>query len=149
MLTLLQLLQSYLSLFLDDEKQFDEISKRFLAIANIFNLDKLKPDALLTFYLTLAQGNIVNKNTDKALEYLENYTRIVTGNIYPLKLKGDDFFTLIDKWFESFPIGTNPPRDEKVIKQSMYEAVANNPQFSVFEDNIQFENIVRKLKNNC
>ncbi len=149
MLTLLQLLQSYLSLFLDDEKQFDEISKRFLAIANIFNLDKLKPDALLTFYLTLAQGNIVNKNTDKALEYLENYTRIVTGNIYPLKLKGDDFFTLIDKWFESFPIGTNPPRDEKVIKQSMYEAVANNPQFSVFEDNIQFKNIVRKLKNNC
>ncbi|WP_425539002.1 helix-turn-helix domain-containing protein [Microaceticoccus formicicus] len=149
MRTLLQLLHSYLSLFIDDEKQFDEISKRFLTIANIFNLDKLKPDALLPFYLTLAHGKIVNRNTDKALEYLENYTRIATGNIYPLKLKGDDFFTLIDKWFENFPIGTNPPRNEKVIKQSMYEAVVNNPNFSTFEDNTQYKNLVMKLRNNC
>ncbi len=146
--TLLQLFQSYLSSTINDGKQFDEISKRFLAIADIFDIEKLKPDALLTFYLILAQGNIVNGNSAKALESLENYVRIATGDIYPLKLEGDDFFTLIDQWFENFPIGANPPRDERVIKQSMYDAVAHNPIFSSLEDNSQFENIVIKLKNN-
>lgn len=147
--TLLQLLQSYLFLFIDEEKHFNEILERFLAISNIFNLEELKPDALLSFYLSVAQGNIVNENIEKALEFLGDYARIATGNIYPLKLKGDDFFTLIDEWFESFAIGTNPPRDEKVIRQSMYDAVVKNPAFSIFEENNQFKNIVRKLKNNC
>lgn len=146
---LLQLLQSYLSLSTENEKEFDEISKRFLEIVDIFHVEKLKPDALLTFYLLVAQGNIANGNTKKAFESLENYTRLSTGGIYPLKLKGDDFFTLIDDWFEDFAIGTNPPRDEKLIKQSMCDAVTNNPTFSILEDNIQFKNIVKRLKNNC
>lgn len=146
--TLLQLFQSYLSSAINDGKQFDEISKRFLAIADIFHVEKLKPDALLTFYLILAQGNIVNGNSAKALESLENYARIATGDIYPLKLEGDDFFTLIDQWFENFPIGANLPRDERVIKQSMYDAVAHNPIFSSFENDSQFKNFIIKLKNN-
>lgn len=149
LLTLLELFQSYLPLAIDDQEQFEEISRRFLEIANIFDLENLKPDVLLKFYLILAQGNMVNGDAAKALEALEDYTRIVTGDFYPLKLEGDDFFTLVDQWFESFPTGTNPPRDEKVIRQSIYEAVAHNPVFSILEDSPQFKNIVNRLKNNC
>lgn len=37
MLTLLQLLPSYLVLFTDNEKHFNEISKRFLSVADVFH----------------------------------------------------------------------------------------------------------------
>jgi transcriptional regulator with XRE-family HTH domain len=148
-LTLFQLLQFYLSLCTDDEKLFDEISKRAWSIADVFHLEELHPSILLPFYLIAAQGNLVNGNTDKAIKCLESYTRIATGDIYPLKLKGDNFFNLIDAWFENFPIGTNLPRDEKIIKRSMLEAVINNPAFVTLTEDIRFKNIILKLKNNC
>lgn len=148
LLTLLQLLQSYLSLSFNDKGQFDEISKRIMIISKAFNLETLKPEILLTLYLTMAQGNIITGNAEKALEYIEEYSEIATRDIYLLKLKGDEFFNLIENWFESFPIGTNLPRDEKIIRRSMYEVIAYNPIFSTLEDNSKFKNIIRKIKNN-
>lgn len=145
-LGLLELLHSYLHLFFDDKDTFDEISKRYLGLADLFNVEDLHPTILLPFYLTAAQGHLVNHNEEEALACLESYCRIATGDIYPLKLKGDDFFTSIDEWFETFAIGTNLPRDEKVVKQSMLDAIVSNPIYKVLEDNVQFRNIVRKLK---
>lgn len=145
-LSLIQLLHSYLYLFFDDKDTFDEISKRFLGLADLFELEDLHPTILLPFYLTAAEGHLANDNTEEALGSLEDYCRIATGDIYPLELKGDDFFTSIDEWFETFAIGTNLPRDEKVVKQSMLDAIVSNPIYKVLEDNVQFRNIVRRLK---
>ncbi len=146
LLNLLQLLQSYMSALMDNMEVFSEVGERYLAIAKVFDLKELHPTVILPFYLMTAQGNLANGNHEKALEYLEKYAEIVNSNIYPLKLNGDTFFTLIDNWFDSLVIGTYPPRDEKIIRQSMYEAVASNSIFSVLEDDIQFKNILRKLK---
>lgn len=148
-LTLFQILQSYLSLYFNDEKQFDEIFERILSIADVFNLEELHPTILLPFYLTAAQGNLQNGNTDKAITCLKNYTKIATGDIYPLKLKGDNFFNLINVWFENFNIGTSLPRNEKLVKQSMLDAIVNNPSFAALKDESCFKDIIRKLKNNC
>jgi len=145
----IHLLQSYLSLCFDDAIRFDEICRRIFAIADAFDLEKLQPTILLQVYLVISQKELQNGNTDGAIEYLEKYTRLATGKIYPLKLKGDNFFDLIDEWLGDLDIGTNPPRDEQIIKKSMLEAVVNNPAFLVLTGNTHYENIVKTLKNNC
>lgn len=144
----LRLLTSYQSLFFNDPEQFKLISQRFLQLSETFNLEELKPDALVMFYLTSAQGNIINGQIEEALNDLKEYARISTENKMLFHLHGDNFFTSIDNWFEQLPLGINPPRDKTVIKQSMYDAIANNPAFTVLKDDIRFINILEKLKNN-
>lgn len=55
---------------------------------------------LVKFYIISAQGYTMTGNTDKALEILEKYAELVTGDIYPLKIKGDDYFNLLEEWIE-------------------------------------------------
>ena len=145
---LLQLLQSYLSLC-DDEGNFDEVCKRILVIADVFKLEELHPTILLPFYLVISEKKLINENIEEAIEYLKGYVRIATSDIYPLKLRGDSFFDLIDEWFENLAIGTNPPRDEKIVKKNMLDNVINNSAFLVLEDNIHYINLIKKLKDNC
>ena len=139
---------SYLMLYADNTERFEEMYRRTVGLAEIFNMKELHPSVLLNFYLAAAQGYISNRNPDKAVEMLENYTELVTGNIYPLRLKGDDFFDLIDGWIEEFALGADMPRDEKTIRQSMLAAIASNPVFSTLVEEQRFQRIVKRLENN-
>lgn len=140
----------YLAICADDAEHFEEICKRTIELIKIFKVKELHPVGILPFYLTAAQGYLANQNSEKTLDMLETYTDIVTGDIYPLTLKGDDFFNLIDGLLEEeLPFGTaDLPRDEKSIKQSMSDAVINNPAFSIFAENPRYQNIATRLKNN-
>ncbi|MEG0249269.1 MAG: helix-turn-helix transcriptional regulator [Peptostreptococcus sp.] len=148
-MNLIQLMSSYLPLCFDDKDKFDETCKRILELSNTFKLDRLLPTNLLSFYLLGAQGNVIHGENERALEYLDMYVKLATSNIYPLKLKNDEFFNLIDEWFETFAIGKNPPRDEKVIKESILDAVEKQASFEVLKDDIRFINIIKKLNDNC
>jgi len=55
---------------------------------------------------------------EKSLEILEKYTELVTGDIYPLQLKGDEYFNLIDQWIEELDLGNALPRDEKLYARA-------------------------------
>ena len=147
-LSLLDILPTYLTLCTDEPERYDETYKRALAVVEAFGIKGLHPSILVQFLLVAAQEYVTLGNTDKALDILEEYAELVTGDIYPLQLKGDDFFNLLDAWFKEFPLGTAPPRDEKMIRQSMTEGVVNNPAFTVLADERRFQRIAEKLKNN-
>lgn len=83
------------------------------------------------------------------MDILEKYTELVTGDIYPLQLKSDEYFYLLDQWIEELDLGNAPPRSEKNIRKSMMEAVVNNPAFAVLANDRRFKSIADKLKNNC
>lgn len=52
----------------------------------------------------------------KALEVLERYTELVCGDIYPARLKGDEYFDLLDDWFEQkLSLGEYLSRDDAVF----------------------------------
>ena len=139
----------YLMLCTDEQEQFDETYRRALAVAEAFDLKNLHPSILIKFHILAAHGYMLLGNTDRALEILEEYVELVTGDIYPLQLKGDDYFSLIDEWFEEFDLGTALPRDEKIVRQSMADGVVNNPVFTALADEPRFQRISEKLKNNC
>jgi len=143
------ILPSYLMLCADDMDRFEEICRRTMDIIETFHIKGLHPSILLNVYLSASQGYLANEKTGKALDMLEKYTEIVTGDIYPLQLKGDNFFNLLDDWLDEFPLGKAPPRAEKIIKQSMTDAIVNNPAFSALTHERRFQSIVERLKNNC
>lgn len=136
----------YLMLCIDTPAQFDETYARALAVAEVFDLKKLHPGILMKFHILAAQGYTTLGNISKALEVLEEYTALVTGDIYPLKLKGDAYFNLVEEWLESLDLGTALPRDEKIVRQSMVDSVVNNPTFATLADEIRFRRIAETLK---
>ncbi len=149
MCSLFGALTDYLPLCNDAPEQFEETYRRALAITEIFDLKNLHPTMLMKFHIIAAQGYTKLGNTNRALEILEKYVALVTGNIYPLKLKGDAYFNLLDEWIDEFDLGASLPRDEKIVRQSMVDSIVNNPAFTSLTNEHRFQKIAEKLKINC
>lgn len=145
--SLLGLFSSYFALYGNDSERYEEALRRVTAIAEAFDVKRLHPGILAGLRLSAAQGYAARGNNDRALDMLGQYAELVTGSIYPLRLRGDDFFNLLEDWLADFDIGTAPSRDEKTIRQSMAEAVINNPAFSALTGEPRFQRIAEKLKN--
>ncbi|EKU94338.1 transcriptional repressor DicA [Alloiococcus otitis] len=148
LINFLQLLLSYIPLLEGDRSDLKDMTEKYLDIARAFKIKELRPDMLANFYLLLGQEYMKIGMTRESLAYLKDYTHIVTGNIYPLELKGDEFFTKIEEWLQDFPIGRAAPRDSRVIRKSNYEALADNPLFSGLKDRDDYQSILNKLKDN-
>ncbi len=146
MITFLNLLSSYMEVCAEDREKFEESCRRLCAVAEVFRMDKLNPGIMLTCYIMMAQGWMILGEKEKALEVLERYTELVCGDIYPMRLKGDEYFDLLDDWFEQeLSLGEYPPRDETVIRHSMTQAAAENPVFAGLADEPRFRKIVERL----
>ncbi len=140
---------AYLMLCTDDPSKFDEVLRRGFAVAETFDMKRLHPAVVIGLYICAAQGYIAQNNHEKALDMLQQYTDIVTGDIYPLNLHGDDFFDLLDEWLIKLDLGNDLPRDERTIRRSMSDVIVNNPAFSILSDKHSFQNMVEKLQGNC
>ncbi len=149
MVSLLGILPTYLMLCADETERFEEVHRRAMAVAETFRIRELHPSSLLSYYLAAAQGYMAGQRKDLALAQLESYTELAIKDISTLEIKGDDFFDLIDSWLDEFPLGRSLPRDKKTIKQSMVDAVQNNPAFSTLTDERRFQVLLEKLKTNC
>lgn len=148
-INLFALLPLYLRLCTDDIERFEEISQRTLGLIDVFHITELHPSLLLNFHYTAAGGYLSHGQSDKALDALEKYTTLVTNALYPLELKGDEFFNLLDDWLDDFPLGTALPRDEATVKKDIAAAIINNPTFSSLAHHQRFQSILERLKNNC
>ena len=149
LIALLGSLTDYLTLCAGEPEQFAETMKRANEVACAFDLEKLHPSLLARLYIIAAQGYTMLGNTDKALEILEKYADLVTGDIYPLQLKGDTYFYLLDQWIEELDLGGALPRNEKIVRRLMADGVINNPAFTTLGGTRRYQRIVEKLQKSC
>ena len=83
----------------------------------------------------------------RACAYLERYTDLAVTADWPLKLHGDAYFDQLDDWLENRVIlGENMPRDEKLVRKSIVEAVVENPAFAALQEESVFREIVKRLE---
>ncbi len=143
---LFNFLPAYLMLCLNDPKKFEETLKRGRTVVEAFDMKHLHPSVAIGLYLSAAQGYCMQQNYEKALDMLEEYAQIVTGNIYPLRLQGDDFFDRLNPWLEQLDLGTGLPRDETTIKKSMLD-VMKSPAFAALAQEERYLSILERLKN--
>ncbi|MFA0815429.1 MAG: helix-turn-helix domain-containing protein [Anaerofustis sp.] len=137
---------AYLMLCAKKPDRFEETLKRISAISKIFDMEHLHPSLCVNIPLTAAGGYVLQSKTDRALDMLDEYTRVVTGDIYPLKLRGDVFFDRVEPWLKRMDLGGALPRDEKTIRKSMVDAVAQNPAFSTLSGEPRFRILIDRLK---
>ena len=147
MLSLINQLLPYISLCTGDSFALEESCRRLQTISEVFHLDRLHPGVLLSCYITMAQAMLQTGEKEKALDILDAYTRLASGNIYPLKLHGDEYFYLLDGWFEkASDLGDYPPRNESTIRRSIIQALEENPAFSSLKEEPRFQEMARRLK---
>lgn len=145
-LALFNLLPAYMSLCMDDRNRFEETCRRMRLLADTFHIDRLHPGLYLSCLIIMAQGWVSFGENETALSVLEEYTSLAAGNIYPLRLHGDEYFYLLDNWFDRGIIpGAYPPRDESLIRRSMSQALTDNPAFAVFSDHPDFQRMAKSL----
>jgi len=142
----LDLLATYIGLKIENADKFDEIVKRTLTLAKVFDMKKHHPQ-LIGFHAAAAQGYLERGHTTEALDLLEQYAELATGDL-SLQWKGDGFFDRIDAWFED-PAIESPVTPHKSVKESLAEWVIHEPAFSVLQDNPRFQHIVKKLETIC
>lgn len=146
LLSILGVCPTYLLLHVDEKEKFEEILKRILSVSEVYELDTLNPNVAVQLYLAAAQGYSMQGNNERALKMLSKYADVCTSKFFPLKLHGDAFFDCIDEWFNEFDLGTTLPRDEKLVKESMIQAIIANPAFLTLSEQPKYKSIVETMK---
>lgn len=140
------MIPSYLLLCQGDSSRFEGALGRAVTLAEVFELDRLHAAVMLQVYLAAAQGYAMQGNQDRALDMIAKYASVCTSDAFPFTLHGDEFFDSIDSWFEDFDLGNQAPRSDKVIKESMIQALAENPFFTTLNDLPRFQSILASMK---
>lgn len=108
-------------------------------------MEKLNPNTAVQLYLATAQGYTIQGNVDEALTMLSKYADTCTSYFFPLSLHGDEFFDCMEEWFEEFDLGKLPLRDERLVKESMLEAVVSNPYFQALHEHPYYQSIIHTM----
>lgn len=137
---------TYLLLHASEPNRFEEILKRMLSVTETFKVNSLHPNTAARLYLAASQGYMMHNNHEKALDMLNKYVEVCTTEFFPLKLHGDDYFDSIEQWFKEFDLGTEAPRDEKVVKEGMIQAVTANPVFLALAEQPRYKSIIETMK---
>ncbi len=136
--------QSYLMLTKDQPEKFEKTLERFIKLCEVFEMNDLNPNIVAQLYYSAAVGYASQNNAEKTLDMLTEFSFLCTKKLLPYKLKGDEYFDLIEEWFKDYDL--DPPRDEKSIKESVLVSVTENTAFSFLQDNLKYKNIVKQLK---
>jgi transcriptional regulator with XRE-family HTH domain len=144
-------ISSYLSICEDDMNHFEEACKRAMTLADIFNIQQILPVAMLTFYLSAAEGYIKFAKSDRTLDMLHEYSEIAMSPMYPLKLRGDEFFNFASEieeknTKESSIVMPESHGSEISIKENIVNGVVDNPKFESLAEEPRYEEITNKLK---
>lgn len=143
---LMGLFPSFFALYADDPARCRETWGRACAVIEAFDLERLHPGVLLGLIITAAQTFSAQGDVPLALDALERYARLAAGDIYPLCLKGDEFFDLLPNWLAEHDLDIAPPRDEKTIRRDISAVVLQNPAFAPLTEEPRFHRIVKALK---
>jgi len=135
-----------LPLYMNERERFEEILRRNLLVADSFNLETLHPNAYIQLSTTAAYCLTMLGDYDRALDFLKKSVDAYKNFEFPVMLHGDDYFDLLEEWFQNFDLGGNAPRDESLIKESLLEMITSSAFAPLFEMP-KYKIIVDSVKN--
>ncbi|MDR2547737.1 MAG: helix-turn-helix transcriptional regulator [Lachnospiraceae bacterium] len=122
---------------------------RLMGLVCLFNLTDLDVNETANTYLLGAEIYCRQGMYEKTFEFLELYTDLCLTFTFPLKIKGDSFFSAVDNWLESSELGSTIPYNEKMLKQRMIESMLALPSLSVLHDQPRYLALLQKLHDNA
>ncbi|AVQ38125.1 transcriptional regulator [Clostridium botulinum] len=143
----LTLLNNYLSLNMMESVLFEKIYSQCIQIIDSFQLKEIFTNDVFAIHIVAAQGYLIQKKKEKAIDALERYINTVCSIQFPLGFKENEYFTHVGKWLDDNNfIGTNTPVDAITVKKSFVDAVARNPAFEPLREDERYNFLVKKLK---
>lgn len=140
----------YIVLHSDNLGICEETILRFEKLAAAYHLETLHPNALAGFSYQAAVVYCMHGKREKALDMLKRYAAAVdyllTGE--NLTSHDDAYFNRISGWYEQLDIGSDAPRDKRVVLESAIQAL-NHPAFAVLEESAEYQSIKDMLADNC
>lgn len=144
--TMISTLTDSLLLTLDDPQKFDTSVKRLDQLLNHWNVTTLNPNMTLVFHLMAATGYTHLGQLDKAMAMLSAYEKVCRTLIFPLRLRGDDYFDRIDQWInDKMQLAAVTPRDEASIKRDLYTSITQNPAFAPLAERPDYQLLLKNL----
>lgn len=126
---------------------FDATVHRVQVMLDLFGVEKLNINAALVFYLQAAAGYVMQQRKEKAIEMLRKYYHVCCELTFPLKLRGDDYYYLLDDWIaRDINLGAQAPRDDLSIKKDLLGSITNQPLFDYLKEEKEFAAMLMNLK---
>ena len=136
-----------LLIHVDEPIHFEKTVERIEGVFKLYNIPDLQPNAAFVFYLKAATGYMMLQQQEKALKLLEKYVNTCEKCVFPLSLKGDDYFYLLNNWIHRHgQVMKNAPRDEQSIKHDLVREIECNPLFEPLSQKQEFQQLIGKLK---
>lgn len=135
----------YLRLTTYNSQAYNETIERMNGLIELYSLKKMHPDMCLQFYFGVAQTAAVNDDSKLMYAYLTKYVDVCTNDLFPFSLRGDEYFDLLGDWLEQLDLGTNAPRNIKIIKQSIIDSM-NAPFFEPFHEDDEMQELRERLR---
>ncbi|MBY0222881.1 MULTISPECIES: helix-turn-helix domain-containing protein [Sporosarcina] len=135
----------YLRLTTADSNAFEETIRRMNGLIELYSLRKLHPNICLQFYFGVAQCAAALEKRELMYSYLKKFVEVCIEDLFPIKLRGDDYFDLLEDWLAQLDLGPNALRNTSIIKQSALEAI-EAPFFAPFQNEEEMKELIEKLR---
>jgi transcriptional regulator with XRE-family HTH domain len=131
----------------DNQNLFDEMIQRIENVIAIYNIEKLNGIIKLIFFYEASLGYMRQKRYTDALCMLERFYETCKGLTFPVRICGDDYFYMVDKWIEeNINAGPYAPRNEQAIKVDLLNLLQNEPLFEPLHQEAKFKLLVSNLQ---
>lgn len=135
----------FIGLHLQEREVCEATISRITQVINIYDLENLHPNTTLQFHYQVAIFYCTYLQKEQALKELNHF---VLGSLEFLEkgiaLHGDAYFNRLDEWFEEISIGVDTPRNEKVIFDSVVQAL-ENPVFYILFDSNEYKELKNRI----
>jgi transcriptional regulator with XRE-family HTH domain len=137
----------FFQLSADQPERLDIYYHKFIELADLFDINKLQPAALIKTHYVAALIYVMQDRKAEALEALENYLAVVLqmdkGGFF---LKGNEYFDVLEDYFADIDVETAAPRNAEVIWKDIKNIVTANPAFAPLESEERYQRIKKRIE---
>lgn len=126
-------------------------TRRWLKSAQTFNeafdIETLHPALMISVYLQGALFHAREGDYDSALDYLEDYVRVLcTPGVLPFRLRGNALFDSLSAFIDSLALQDSAPRNDETILEGLKTTVATHPAFEPLRDTPRYRALAQCLE---
>jgi len=129
-----------------NSEYLDETIHKMQELIRLFDLETLNFNAVLIFYYRAATIYMMKGQPEQALEMLQHYVKVSKKIQFPIQLKGNAYFYLLQQWMDkTSQLSSEAPRDEHSIKRDLVDSIVQNPAFASLKEQAGYQAMVRSL----
>lgn len=114
-------------------------------ICGLYSVENFHPSIVITMKISAARAYMTLGDSEKTLKILSEYAELTSSMNIPIIVSHSEFFEHTEEWFEEFGLGSSPPRDEKIIRESILQSVKDDPMYTPLHDNPRYKAIVEQI----